>query len=204
VTPASLDEALLRGTLDSSPDAILLVGAGGAIVFANARVESMLGYDPGDLVGELVERLVPEASRAAHVAHREAYAGVASTRDMLPGSLDTLAALRADGTIVPVDISLAPFVGEHQNYVVVAIRDATPRIERAEERQRLMQERDEALSTAKALGDLIPMCAWCKSIRTDSGYWTQVEKFIAESSLADVAFTHSICPECLDAQEDED
>ena len=57
----------------------------------------------------------------------------------------------------------------------------------------LDQLRD-ALARIKTLRGLLPICASCKKIRDDQGYWNQIEKYIGEHSEAD--FTHSICPEC--------
>ena len=56
----------------------------------------------------------------------------------------------------------------------------------------------EALEKVKTLRGLLPICAWCKRIRDDKGYWSQVEKYIHEHTGAD--FTHGICPECLEKQ----
>jgi hypothetical protein len=47
----------------------------------------------------------------------------------------------------------------------------------------------------KALRGIIPICAWCKRIRTDSGAWQQIEAYIRDHSEAD--FSHGICAECL-------
>jgi hypothetical protein len=52
------------------------------------------------------------------------------------------------------------------------------------------------LSHVKLLTGLLPICASCKRIRDDGGYWQQVETYIRSHSEA--SFTHSICPECLD------
>jgi len=52
-----------------------------------------------------------------------------------------------------------------------------------------------ALAQVKTLRGLIPICAWCKRIRDDDGYWSQVEAYF--HAHADVDFTHSICPKCL-------
>jgi hypothetical protein len=49
-------------------------------------------------------------------------------------------------------------------------------------------------SQVETLTALLPLCAWCKKFRNDSGYWEQIEKFIASSSRA--AITHGICPDC--------
>jgi GAF domain-containing protein len=56
----------------------------------------------------------------------------------------------------------------------------------------------EALDHVKSLQGLLPICAWCKRIRNDQGYWKQVEAFVRENT--DAEFTHGICPECLERQ----
>jgi len=53
----------------------------------------------------------------------------------------------------------------------------------------------EALDNVKTLEGILPICANCKKIRDDKGYWTQVESYLTKHSLA--AFTHSICPDCI-------
>lgn len=63
------------------------------------------------------------------------------------------------------------------------------------ERERLITQLQEALAEIKALRGLIPICAWCKRIRDDQGYWQQIEEYLLARS--DVEFTHCICPECL-------
>lgn len=54
----------------------------------------------------------------------------------------------------------------------------------------------EALANVKTLKGLLPICAWCKKVRDDKGYWSQLEHYVAENSDAD--FTHGICPECAE------
>jgi hypothetical protein len=51
------------------------------------------------------------------------------------------------------------------------------------------------LRSVKSLSGLIPICASCKRIRTDQGYWSQVESYIKQHSEA--SFTHGLCPECF-------
>jgi hypothetical protein len=48
----------------------------------------------------------------------------------------------------------------------------------------------------KTLSGLLPICAQCKKIRNDKGYWTHVERYISERTTA--TFTHGICPHCAD------
>jgi DNA-binding NtrC family response regulator len=56
------------------------------------------------------------------------------------------------------------------------------------------RELEETLANMKVLKGLLPICAWCKKIRDDKGYWRQLESFIRDHSEAD--FSHSICPVC--------
>jgi len=63
-----------------------------------------------------------------------------------------------------------------------------------EERERLIQQLQEALANIKALSGLLPICYSCKQIRDDKGYWNQIETYIHDHS--DAQFTHGICPEC--------
>lgn len=58
-----------------------------------------------------------------------------------------------------------------------------------------VRELEEALSNVRKLSGLLPICAYCKSIRDDSNYWHRVEEYVSEHS--DVRFSHGICPKCL-------
>jgi YesN/AraC family two-component response regulator len=64
------------------------------------------------------------------------------------------------------------------------------------ELRRLNSELKQALDNVKILGGLLPICASCKSIRNDQGYWKAVEEYITENSQAH--FSHSLCPSCID------
>ena len=57
------------------------------------------------------------------------------------------------------------------------------------------QKLQEALDNVKLLSGLVPICANCKNIRDDKGYWNNIEHYISEHS--DMNFSHGICPECL-------
>jgi DNA-binding response OmpR family regulator len=58
-----------------------------------------------------------------------------------------------------------------------------------------VRELEDALANIKKLNGLLPICAYCKSIRDDSNYWHRVEEYVSEH--ADVTFSHGICPKCL-------
>jgi sigma-B regulation protein RsbU (phosphoserine phosphatase) len=58
-----------------------------------------------------------------------------------------------------------------------------------------VRELESALANVRKLTGLLPICAYCKSIRDDSNYWHRVEEYVGEHS--DVTFSHGICPKCL-------
>ena len=65
----------------------------------------------------------------------------------------------------------------------------------AEKREQAVLERGKVLSELRVLRGLLPICASCKKIRDDKGYWNQIEVYITEHSEAE--FSHGICPECV-------
>ena len=69
------------------------------------------------------------------------------------------------------------------------------------EREKLIGELQQTLAQIKTLSGLIPICAWCKSVRNDQGYWQSVEQYV--HSHSDASFSHSICPSCREKFKDE-
>ena len=65
-----------------------------------------------------------------------------------------------------------------------------------QEKERLIEKLQVAMAQVKKLSGLLPICAHCKKIRNDDGYWTQLESYISEHS--DAQFSHGICPDCME------
>lgn len=63
-----------------------------------------------------------------------------------------------------------------------------------QEREQLIRELRDALAKVKTLSGLLPICAWCKNVRDDTGYWTRVEAYLEKHS--DAKFSHGVCPDC--------
>lgn len=72
---------------------------------------------------------------------------------------------------------------------------ALQRKEFENEREKLILEFQAALAQVKQLSGLLPICASCKKVRDDKGYWTRIEEYIVDHSEAD--FSHGLCPGCL-------
>jgi PAS domain S-box-containing protein len=108
---------------ESAPDAEALVNDQGRIVVANAQMEKMFGYRREELVGEPIEKLMPERFRNAHVEHRSRYSEAPHTRPMGAGL--ELFGRHQDGHEFPIEISLAPLETAYGVLVLSAIRDVT-------------------------------------------------------------------------------
>lgn len=78
--------------------------------------------------------------------------------------------------------------------LVRAIRYAIERKRIENEKEEVIVELQAALAKVKLLSGFIPICASCKKIRDDKGYWQQIESYIRDHSNAE--FSHSICPDC--------
>lgn len=100
------------------------------------------------------------------------------------------------GAFLFLDVRKTPFFDEEGNIIgtVGSARDVTEEKKKEKEREKLVATLQAALAEVKTLTGMLPICAQCKKIRDDQGYWNQVETYIRQRT--DVQFTHGICPEC--------
>ena len=71
----------------------------------------------------------------------------------------------------------------------------TGKLKQAFQREKALRENlDLTLKNVKELEGLLPVCAWCKKVRNDEGYWQELEAYLQPRTKA--AFSHGICPEC--------
>ncbi len=124
--PGQIDALDAWAMIESSPDGMLLADEHGRILLANTRIELLFGYDRCDLVGRLVEDLIPERHRGPHLAHRTRYRAAPTVRAMGEGLL--LSGLRRDGREFPVEVSLSPIDREGELRVVATVRDISSRL----------------------------------------------------------------------------
>lgn len=75
-----------------------------------------------------------------------------------------------------------------------SMRDITERRRLMEEKSELIERLSRALSDIHTLEGIVPICASCKKVRDDSGFWEQVENYVASHTM--VEFSHGICPDC--------
>jgi len=317
---AEISDPKFRALLEFAPDAMVVTNPAGEILLVNAQVEAMFGYPRLELLGQSIERLLPERFRSQHLGHRQQF--VVAPGPRLMGAGRRLFGLRKDGVEFPVEISLNQWEAAQGLLVVSALRDISDRMRaeeklqatlkeledfkaaldlhaivaitdpagrityandqfcrlsqfpRAEllgqdhrilnsgyhpkefmrvmwttitsgkvwkgevrnrakdgtiywvdativpflgadgapvqyvairtditerkrveaERESLIQELTKALQEVKTLSGLLPICASCKKVRDDSGYWNQIETYVARHSSA--TFSHGLCPDC--------
>jgi PAS domain S-box-containing protein len=134
--PRDITQHLLR----FSPDALIVIDAGGNIRFANETVRALFGYSPEQLVGKPLDTLIPERLRGRHGGHLAAYMNKPGSREM-GARIAELFARRADGSEFAAGIRLAPFEIEGTLFVAAAIRDNT---ERQQINEALVAAREEA------------------------------------------------------------
>ncbi len=183
---------LLSRIVESGPTAILVVDMSGVIVLSNAQTENYFGYSRQELIGKQVEILIPRRLWVSHRALREGFQQAPESRAMGVGR--DLCAVRKDGSDFPVEVGLNPIDIDGDVMVLTTIVDITKRKQLECEREKLIAELEDALARIKTLSGLLPICAGCKKIRDDKGYWNQIEEYITEHS--DAMFSHSICPDC--------
>jgi len=114
-----------RELVDAAPDGVIVCDAAGRIVLVNAETERMFGYGRNALVGQLVDVLVPDHARAMHGHHLASYTGSPRLRPMGVGL--ELTGRRADGSELPVEISLSPIRTAAGLLVTAGIRDVSER-----------------------------------------------------------------------------
>jgi PAS domain S-box-containing protein len=180
--PVSADP--FRSAFEHSMDGLLVADCDtGVILEANSAAGGLLGYGPSELAGLPFVSLFPDLPSPSKTAPPEVFDGVFSIEFR-----------KKRGNSARLDLKLSILPWREGCGILISLRDATERIAAESERERLIAELEAALENVKTLRGLLPICAHCKKIRDDRGYWRQVESYIEERSLAE--FSHGICPEC--------
>jgi len=203
-----IEEALQKGEekyrelVENANSIILRSDTQGRITFFNEFAQNFFGYTEEEIVGKnLLETIVPKTETTG--------------RDLAQMRKDLMLYpekfknnenenIRRTGERVWISWTNKAILDQHGNVtgILSVGNDITERKQAEEERKILIQklqqtlkELQEALAKVKTLSGLLPICASCKKIRDDSGYWKQIEAYIREHS--DATFTHGICPECV-------
>lgn len=185
VLPLTVEHAIIRKRAEdqarilsqammSISESVFITDLEGRFLFANGAFCETYGYEDAEVRGRSCE-LLGDVTTEGEVFHR-----------------------RKDGSEFPVLLARSLVLDDRgrPKAVVYAARDISERKRAEQERERLIEQLQEALARIKTLRGLLPICASCKKVRDDQGYWKQIESYVREHSEAE--FSHSICPECME------
>jgi len=165
----------------------------GIITRVNHVEAEFLGYSVKEMVGRSIFDFMVESQR------KDSIRGFKNKikHGQSEGGFDRKYICKS-GKVIRVRINDRPVFDEHGK--IIAIRSTVQNINDLklieDEREKLLNELISAKEKIKILKGLIPICASCKKIRNDDGYWNEVEKYMSEHSEA--VFSHGICPDCME------
>jgi PAS domain S-box-containing protein len=191
-------EDRFRRIFEHSPIGIAIIAPSNSVLDANNAFCDMLGYTSEELVGrDLREFIRPEKKNKGEKAMQDALAG------KIPVYHIETQYQRKNRKSLWVETTATTIRDREGNilYALIMVEDISVRKDAEREREQLISQLQESLGKIKTLRGLIPICAWCKKIRDDAGYWRRVESYIGEHS--DASFTHCICPACLNKEDPE-
>jgi PAS domain-containing protein len=160
--------------LDKMTDGVLVLDRDGHVFIANQAARTTLFLDGPSLAQALG---LASLSQAPEQWRTEAQIGSGPSRRWLDVRID------------PIRDRWGTLAGR-----LVVARDVTFQKALEDEREHLIDELQDALKKVVQLEGLLPICASCRKVRDDGGYWGNVEEYFG--SRAPVEFTHAICPDC--------
>jgi PAS domain S-box-containing protein len=181
----------LAAIVDSTEEAVIGQNMDGVITTWNAGAARLYGYTADEAVGRPFSLIVPPS------LHNQALDQLQKLRRAEGLEPMESVRIRKDGSAVNVCVTMSA-IRDTEGRILGASSiayDITERKRIEAERLELIDHLNQTLSKVKTLSGLLPICASCKKIRDDRGYWQQMETFVREHSGAE--FSHSICPDCM-------
>ena len=148
ITERKQAQELFQLATEASPSGVVLVDEQGRILLINAHAEKLFGYPRDELIGKMVDILVPDRFARTHAGDRNNFFVAPEARAM--GEGPELFARRKDGTEFPVEIGLNPIQTQHGLVVLANLVDISAR-KAAEEETRRSREQAELLSRVSLL-----------------------------------------------------
>jgi len=183
--------SIVVDAINSTISGLIITDLNGAIRFANPSFCSMFDYSHDDII---------EMNAADVFSTKEirTFADVVAIVDISKDDSQEFVVESKEGRSFIVEVSASNVTSSSGELAgrMASFIDITKRREVEADREKLISKLQEALKKIKTLRGIIPICAACKKIRDDKGYWNQIESYIKEHSDAD--FSHGICPECAE------
>ena len=188
-------EQRYRSLFEDSRDAIYTSSRDGIILDANEAALELFGYSRSELIGmHIGEIYVARDDRRKFQQEIEDKGSVRNFEVLLRKKDSSIMNCLYTSSIRKS--AQGEIIGYHS-----IVHDITELKRIEEERQDLIEELRLALENIKTLRGLVPICASCKKIRDDKGYWNRIEEYIEAHSEA--VFSHGLCPECQKRLEEE-
>jgi PAS domain S-box-containing protein len=181
----------LSWAVEQSPASIVITNLAGDIEYANPKLVAVTGYTLAEVLGK--NPRVLKSGEKSPEAYRELWQTITAGKEWR-GEFHNK---KKNGELYWESASISPIrdlAGRITHYVAVK-EEITARKQIEAERDQLIQDLQKAVANVKSLSGLLPICAGCKKIRDDKGYWSQVESYVQEHSEA--TFTHALCPDCI-------
>ena len=178
-----------RDLVEHARDLLQSVNADGTFAYVNQAWREALGYSPTEVSRLTIFDVIAPCEKQ-HC--QQLFRRITNGEEV--GKVETTFVAK-DGRQILVEGRVNCKIVAGQATLTLGIfRDITERRRFEEEREQLIADLKEALAKVTALSGLLPICASCKGIRNDKGYWTKIEAYLQAHSSAE--FTHSICPDC--------
>ena len=171
--------------IENISDGLLVLDIANCVVDINPAAQRLTGVKISSAIGQNIKALLP--------GWTEFLACIDDNADKEKMLQKLIIAENINAHIDLRIIRLKDRQGNEKGKLII-LRDISAEKKLEAKREELIHNLQEALAQVKTLSGLLPICANCKKIRDDQGYWHQVETYIKSHSEAD--FSHSICPEC--------
>lgn len=186
---AEYEIRLLAQTVSSTKDCVSIADLEDRIIFVNNAFLQSYGFDREELLGQPVS-IVRSAKTSSEIGNQILAATLAG------GWYGEILNRRKDGSEFPIELWTS-IVKDDSGKIIATVgvaRDISVRKIAEQERESLVNELKTAIENVRTLDGLVPICAHCKKIRDDKGYWNQLEKYLVEHT--DAKLTHGLCPDC--------
>lgn len=180
-------EDKFRTIVDHSPLAIIYTDKDGVISICNKRAEIFFNVPREKLIGFSFKNITDQKMKDSITK------ALNGEKSHFEGEYQT--SIKHRSTNINANFSPSFYPDGSVSGAIGIFEDISECLHMEKERNQLISELRLSLSKVKTLSGLIPICASCKKIRDDNGYWNQLEEYIHKYS--DAEFTHGVCPECM-------
>lgn len=181
--------SIVVDAINSSVGGMIITDRKGIIRFVNPSFCKMFDYASTEILGQ-------NASELFSAKEIRNLSDVIAMIDISRCDTEEFIVEKKEGTTFVVEVSASNVTAVSGKVVgrMASFVDITTRKEIEADREKLIAKLQDALDKIKTLKGILPICASCKKIRDDKGYWNVIETYIKDHSEAD--FSHSICPDC--------